>query len=82
MPEIFKNSWSLEVLGNLIFSSVFLGKDILLTFYIPRFGKFLEYAWDILYNFLWKISGICMGYSKFLNLGNCPEYAWDTLHNF
>ena len=66
----------------LIFSGVFLGKNILLIFYIPQFGKFPEYAWDTLYNFWCKISGICIGYSKFHNLGNCPEYAWDTLHNF
>ena len=45
MPEIFENSWSLEVLGYLIFSGVFLGKNILSTFYIPQFGKFPEYAW-------------------------------------
>ena len=45
-------------------------------------GKFPEYAWDTLYNFWCKISGICIGYLKLHNLGNCPEYAWDTLHNF
>ena len=82
MPEIFKISWFLEVLGYLIFSGVFLGKNMSLIFYIPQFGKFLKYAWDTLYNFWCKISGICMGYSKFHNLGNCPEYAWDTSHNF
>ena len=82
MPEIFKISWSLEVLGYIIFSGVFLGKNMLLIFYIPQFGKFPEYTWDTLYNFWCKISGICMGYSKFHNLGNCPEYAWDILHNF
>ena len=62
MPEIFKISWSLEVLGYLIFSGVFLGKNTLLIFYIPQFGnsqnmlgihyitfgvKSLEYALDI-----------------------------------
>ena len=46
----------------LIFSGVFLGKNILLMFYILQFGKFLEYAWDKLYNFWCKISGICLGY--------------------
>ena len=80
MPEIFKISWSLEVLGYLIFSGVFLGKNMLLIFYIPQFGSFPEYAWNTLYNFWCKISGICMGYSKFHNLGNCPEYAWDLLN--
>ena len=76
MPEIFKISWSLEVLGYLIFSGVFLGKNILLIFYIPQFGKFpeyayinfgvkyLEYAWDTLHNFKCKISGICIGHSR------------------
>ena len=44
MPEIFKISWSLEVLGYLIFSGVFLGKNMLLIFYIPQFGKFPEYG--------------------------------------
>ena len=69
MPEIFKISWSLEVLEYFIF-------------YIPQFGKFPEYAWDTLYSFGCKISGICMGYSKFHNLGICPEYDWDILDNF
>ena len=83
MPEIFKISWSLEVLGYLIFSGVFLGKNILLIFYIPQFGKFAEYAWDTLYNFWCKISGICMGYSKFHNLENfleCPMHIPEILH--
>ena len=73
MPEIFKISWSLEVLEYLIFSGVFLEKNTLLIFYIPQFGKSPEYAWDTLYNF-WcmlkekeyfagKISGICIGHS-------------------
>ena len=82
MPEIFKISWSLEFLEYLIFSGVFLGKNILLIFYIPQLGNFSEYAWDTLYNFGCKIFEICMGYSKFHNLGNCPEYDWDILDNF
>ena len=52
MPEIFKIPWSLEVLGYLVFSGVFLGNNTLLIFYIPQFGKSPEYAWDTLYNFL------------------------------
>ena len=71
MPKIFKISWSLEVLGYLIFSGIFLGKNILLIFYIPQFRKFfqnifgihyitfgvksLEYAWDIQNPTIWKI---------------------------
>ena len=74
MPEIYKISWSLEVLGYLIFFGVFLGKNMLLIFYIPQFGKFPEYAWDTLYIFWCKISGLCMGYSKFYHLENFREY--------
>ena len=83
MPEIFKISWSLEDLGYLVFSGVFLGKNILLIFYILQFGKFPEYAWDTLYNFWCKISGIYMGYSKFHNLENlleCPMHIPEILH--
>ena len=61
MPELFKISWSLEVLGYLIFSGVFLGKNILLIFCIPQFGKFPEYAWDTYITFGVKLL----------------EYAWD-----
>ena len=76
MAELFKISWSLKVLGYLTFSGVFLRENMLLIFYIPQFGKFPEYAWDTLHNFWCKISGICMGYSKFHNLEiflECPN---------
>ena len=82
MPEIFRISWSLKVLKHLIFSGVFLRKNTLLIFYILQFERFPEYAWDTLHNFLYKISGICIEYSKFHNLENFLEYAWDILHNF
>ena len=92
MPEVFKISWSLEVLGYLIFSGVFLGKNILLIFYIPQFGKFQEYAWNTLYNFgiksleyawdiqsfrIWEIVQNMLGIYYITFSVKSLEYAWD-----
>ena len=92
MPEIFKISWSLEVLEYLIFSGVFLGKNILLIFYILQFGKFPEYAWDTLCNFgvksleyswniqsstIWEIVQNMLGIHYITFSVKSLEYAWD-----
>ena len=62
MPEIFKIFWSLKVPGYLIFSSVFLRKNII----------------DILYATIWKIPRICLGYVHYITFDvKSLEYALD-----